>query len=305
MDSVLSALRSSACIAAIEAGDQLGEGPFWDGERGELLRVDITRGLVHGWEPASGASWRREVGGEVSAAIPRAGTSELVLAVGHRLLLASGEELHELARVEEDQPDNRFNDCKCDPQGRLWAGTMSKRRTPGVAALYRLAPGGELERVVGETTISNGLGWSPGGDRMYFIDSTTQRIDAFDFDGETGTVANRRPFAEIPADAGLPDGLTVDVEGGVWVCLFGGAAVRRYDADGTLDEVVDLPVTNPTSPVFGGADLRTLYLTSARHGLTDEQLAAEPLAGAVLALEPGVRGLPGNRFAGGLPLAPS
>jgi sugar lactone lactonase YvrE len=127
MDSVLSALRSSACIAAIEAGDQLGEGPFWDGERGELLRVDITRGLVHGWEPASGASWRREVGGEVSAAIPRAGTSELVLAVGHRLLLASGEELHELARVEEDQPDNRFNDCKCDPRQRCRASPRIRR----------------------------------------------------------------------------------------------------------------------------------------------------------------------------------
>jgi sugar lactone lactonase YvrE len=297
-------MRSGDSIAVIEGGDQLGEGPFWDEDRGELLRVDITRGLVHGWDPESGASWRREVRGEVSAAIPRAWGSELVLAVGHRLLLASGEELQELARVEEDQPENRFNDSKCDPHGRLWAGTMSKRRTPGVAALYRLGSEGDLERVVGETTISNGLGWSPAGERMYFIDSTTQRVDAFDFEDSSGTIANRRVFVEIAAEDGLPDGLTVDAEGGVWVCLFGGAAVRRYDADGTLDAVIGLPVTNPTSPVFGGPDLRTLYVTSARHRLTYEQLEAEALAGAVLALEPGVRGLPGNRFRGDLPPAP-
>jgi sugar lactone lactonase YvrE len=298
MDSVPTAMRLDDSIAVLREGDQLGEGPFWDDRRGELLRVDITRGIIHGWDPASGASWRRELDGEVSAAIPRAATAGLVLAVGHRLLLASGEELHELAHVEDDLPDNRFNDCKCDPQGRLWAGTMSKRRTPGTAALYRLEPGGDLERMVDATTISNGVGWSPAGDRMYFIDSTTQRVDAFDFDGASGTIANRRPFAEVPAEDGLPDGLAVDAEGGVWVCLFGGAAVRRYDADGALDAVIELPVTNPTSPAFGGPDLRTLYLTSARHRLTDEQLAAEPLAGAVLALEPGVGGLAGNRFAG-------
>jgi sugar lactone lactonase YvrE len=289
-DSILTALRSRDCIAVIDGRDQLGEGPFWDGARGELLRVDVARGLVHGWNPANGASWRREFAGEVGAAIPRASAPGLVLAVGHRLLLADGDGLRELARVEEDRPDNRFNDCACDAQGRLWAGTMSKRRTPGAAGLYRLAPGGELERVVGETTISNGLGWSPAADRMYFIDSATQRVDAFDFDGSTAAIANRRPFAEIPADDGLPDGLTVDAEGGVWVCLFGGAAIRRYDADGALDAMLELPVSNPTSPVFGGPDLRTLYVTSA--------LAAEPLAGAVLALEPGVRGLPGNRFGG-------
>jgi sugar lactone lactonase YvrE len=291
-------MRLDDSIAVLREGDQLGEGPFWDDRRGELLRVDITRGLAHGWDPTSGASWRRELEGEVSAAIPRAGAPGYVLAVGHLLLLASGEELEELARVEDELPENRFNDCKCDPQGRLWAGTMSKRRTPGAAALHRLAPGGELERVVGETTISNGLGWSPAAGRMYFIDSTTQRVDAFDFDGSTGAIANRRPFAAIAAEDGLPDGLTVDAEGGVWVCLFGGAAIRRYDAEGALDAVIELPVTNPTSPVFGGPDLRTLYVTTARHKLTDEQLAAEPLAGAVLALEPQVRGLPGNRFGG-------
>jgi sugar lactone lactonase YvrE len=283
---------------ALDAGDQLGEGPFWDGERGELLRVDISRGLVHGWDPGDGAGWRREVDGEVGAAIPRAGGAGLLLAVGHRILLDHGTDVRVLARAEEHVAANRFNDCKCDPQGRLWAGTMSKERAPGTAALYRLAPGGEIELVVPATTISNGLGWSPAGDRMYFVDSTTQRIDVFDFDPAGGSIAGRRTFAEIDPGDGLPDGLTVDAEGGVWLCLFGGGALRRYGEDGRLEAQVDLPVTNPTSPVFGGPDLRTLYVTSARHRLSGAQLEAEPLAGAVLALEPGVTGLPGNRFGG-------
>ena len=292
----------------LDAGDQLGEGPFWDDLRGELLRVDISRGLVHGWNPATGQAWRRECDGEVGAALPRAGTGGLVLAVGRRIVLdeigsrppdaRDGDRTRVLAQVEEDRPGNRFNDCKCDPSGRLWAGTMSGERAPREASLYRLAPGGEIERVLSGTTISNGLGWSPAGDRMYFIDSTTHRVDVFDYEAESGEIAGRRPFAAIDQADGLPDGMTVDREGGVWVCLFGGGAVRRYGADGALESHVELPVTNPTSAVFGGPDLRTLYVTSARHRLSEEQLTAEPQAGAVLALEPGVTGLPGNRFAG-------
>ena len=283
---------------AIDSQDQLGEGPCWDDRLETLLRVDIARGLVHGWNPATGAAWSRRHDGEVSAAVPRVAGRGWLVAAGHRLLIDDGDRIDVLGSTEEDLPDNRFNDCKCDPQGRLWAGTMSKTRSPGTGALYRLEPGADLQRVVSGTTISNGLGWSPAGDRMYFIDSTTQRVDVFDFDGRTGAIANRRTFAEIDRGDGLPDGLTVDAAGGVWVCLFGGAALRRYDQSGALDAVVALPVTNPTSPAFGGSGLRTLYVTSARHRLSDAQLAAEPLAGAVLALEPGVTGLPGNRFAG-------
>jgi sugar lactone lactonase YvrE len=280
---------------ALAAGDQVGEGPFWEERAGELLRVDIASGLVHGWSPSSGAAWTREYEGEVSAVVPRADGNGWVLGAGHRILLDDGDGTRALATVEEDLPDNRFNDCRCDPQGRLWAGTMSTVRAPETGALYRLDPDGGLERVIAGTTISNGLAWRD--ERMYFVDSTTQRIDLLDFDAATGEVANRRPFARIDPDDGLPDGLALDAEGGVWVCLFGGGALRRYSADGTLDEVVALPVTNPPCPAFGGERLDTLYVTSARHRLSEAQLAAEP-AGSLLALEPGVTGTPGNRFAG-------
>jgi sugar lactone lactonase YvrE len=283
---------------ALDCRDQLGEGPCWDDLRGELLRVDIARGFVHGWNPADGSAWRRDCDGEVSAAIPRAGGDGLLLACGHRLLVVDGRGARVLATVEEGLPRNRFNDCRCDPRGRLWAGTMSKVREPGVASLYRLEPGAGLERVIAGTTISNGLGWSPAGDLMYFVDSTTQRVDVLDYDLHTGAAGNRRPFASVDPAHGLPDGLAVDSEGGVWLCLFGGGAIRRHGPGGTLDEEIRLPVTNPTCPAFGGPDLRTLYVTSARHRLTDEQLAAEPQAGALLALDPGVAGLPLNRFAG-------
>jgi sugar lactone lactonase YvrE len=284
--------------AVLPPRDELGEGPHWDEVRHELLHVDIPRRLVHGWQPASSRERTLRFETDTSAVIPRA-RGGLIVAAGHALVLEDVDgERRETARVEEDLPDNRFNDCRCDPQGRLWAGTMSRSGVTGAAALYRLVPGRPIEQAIAGTTISNGLGWSPAGDRMYFVDTPTQRVDVLDFDGTTGEISERRPFATIDPADGKPDGLTVDAEGGVWVALWGGGAVRGYAPDGTLDAVVKLPVTNVTCPVFGGADLRTLYVTTARQGRSPEQLAAEPLAGAVLALEPGVQGRAGYRFGG-------
>jgi sugar lactone lactonase YvrE len=166
---------------------------------------------------------------------------------------------------------------------------MSTTREPGAAALYRIDPGGEVHGVIAGTTISNGLGWSPSGERMYFVDSTTQRIDVLAYDVATGEAGARQPFAEI--EGGMPDGLAVDADGAVWVCLFGGGEVRRYTPGGELDGRARLPVSKPTSLAFGGADLATLFVTSARQ-------PGEPLAGAVFALRPGVAGVPVARFAG-------
>jgi sugar lactone lactonase YvrE len=278
--------------------DHLGEGPVWDGRTNELLSVDITRGTVVRWDPSTGAESRIAVAGEVSAVVPRH-TDGVILAIDRQLVLRQSDNAEKvLATVEPDLDENRFNDCRCDPQGRLWAGTMSKRRTPGTAALYRLSPEGELTTAVEHTTISNGLGWSVSGERMYFVDSTTQRVDAFDFDQAAGAISERRPIITVDPRDGLPDGLTVDAEDGIWLALFGGGVVRRYRPDGTLDAVVELPVSNPTCPAFGGPELDTLYITTAQHRLSKEQVRREPLAGALFALRPGVRGLRASSFAG-------
>jgi sugar lactone lactonase YvrE len=201
--------------------------------------------------------------------------------------------------VEAELEDNRFNDAKCDARGRLWAGTMSLVRAPGSAALYRIdGPEAEPVVVLDGLTIGNGLGWNGASDLMYYVDSPTQRIDMLDFDLATGAVAGRRPFAEIAAADGLPDGLAVDAEDHVWVALFGGGALRRYTPDGELDRVIALPVSNPTCPVFGGPALDDLYVTTARHRLPDAELARQPLAGAVLHRRPGGAGRAATPFAG-------
>lgn len=294
----ITVLGSSSFAPLTATRDELGEGPVWDDRAGELLHVDIARGRVHAWRAADGRERTLLVGGEVSAVVPRTGDG-VVLAIGHELLAADPDgSRRTLAVAERDRPDNRFNDCRCDPQGRLWAGTMSRSRVPGTAALYRLEAGAELACPLPGTTLSNGIGWSPDGTRMYFIDSTTQRVDAFDFDGADGSLHDRRALAHVDPRDGMPDGLAVDAEGGVWVCLFRGGAMRRYAPDGTLEAHLELPVSCPTCPAFGGEDLRTLYVTSTFHRLAPEQHAREPLAGAVLVLDPGVAGLPANRFAG-------
>ncbi len=277
-------------------GDELGEGPHWDAATGELVRVDITRGRVHRFDPVSGRASSTELGDLVGFAIPRASGG---LVVGLRravMVLDPDGARHTLATLEPDLPDNRLNDAKCDPMGRLWAGTMAMAETRPDGALYRIDGDGRVEQVVSGLTISNGVDWSPDATLMYLNDSPTRRVDVFDHDPSTGALTGRRPFARI--EEGFPDGLTVDADGGVWVALFGGGQVRRYFPDGGLDVVIPLPVTNVTSLAFGGPDYADLFVTTARHHLDAARLSAEPLAGAVLVLRPGVLGRPAGRFAG-------
>jgi sugar lactone lactonase YvrE len=286
-----------APIIALDARSQLGESPVWDERSQELTWVDITAGLLRTWSPATGEERSREFSGELSAVILGEDAATRIVALDNRLQLESSEgPERSLAEVEIATAQNRLNDCRCDPGGRVWAGTMSKVRAPGVAALYRLRADGGLDQVIAGTTISNGIGWSPDRTRMYFIDSLTYRVDLLDYDPASGAVANRRPLVAIDPGDGLPDGLAVDADGGVWVCLFGGGAIRRYRSDGVLDLHIELPVTNPTCPTFGGDDLTTLYIASARHRLSEDQLAREPQAGALISLESPVAGMPTNRL---------
>ncbi|MFS0894825.1 SMP-30/gluconolactonase/LRE family protein [Microbacterium sp. 179-I 3D3 NHS] len=275
----------------------LGEGTAWWRSVERLVTVDIAEGRVKFFDPLAGHEDAIDLGGEVSAVVPRR-RGGMIAAVGGQLRAYDRDgQIERTWDVELDTEANRLNDCRSDTAGRLWAGTMSRLRTPDQAALYRLDGDGKVSVAIAPTTLSNGLAWSPDDTRLYFVDSTTYRVDVLDYDIRTGSISNRRPFAVIDERDGLPDGLTVDADGGVWLALFGGGAVRRYSPSGELTHHIALPVTNPTCPAFGGPDLDTLFVTSARIKLTEEQLSREP-AGALLALAvPGHRGLPANECA--------
>jgi sugar lactone lactonase YvrE len=281
------------------AADELGESPAWLEETGCLLRVDINAPAIVLRDAANGRERRRGMPAPVGFALP-AVNGGFCAGVGRELVTLADFDAHpeSLGEVEAGYAVNRFNDAACDPRGRLWAGTMSTTRAPGTAALYRLQAGGAPELAIPGATISNGLDWNLDATLLYYVDSLTQRVDAIGFDVDRGRLGARRPFVRVDHQDGLPDGLTVDAEGGVWIALFGGGAIRRYAPDGTLDAHIPLPVTNPTSLAFGGPDLTDLFVTSARHRLTPRQLAREPQAGSLLRLRPGVTGRPPNRFGG-------
>ena len=300
-------MTAAAVELVLDARAELGEGPRWDSAHQRLLWVDIMRGRVHAFTPSTGACRNVAVGRPVGALACTAATDRLVgcgrdgslvlaVAGGFARLDLDSETFEVQAAVEADRPQNRMNDGACDGAGRFWAGTMALDEGPGAGALYRLDPDLTVHTMLTGVTISNGLDWSLDGRRMYYVDSPTRRIDVFDFDVATGSIADRRTFASVPADAGVPDGLTVDAAGFVWLALWGGAALRRYDPDGTLERVVPLPVTHPTSCAFGGAGLDELYVTSARRPLTAEEKARQPQAGGVFRLRPGVAGRPANLF---------
>jgi sugar lactone lactonase YvrE len=277
----------------------VGEGPVWDNRTNTLVWVDIMNNAVHVFDPASGQDRAVDVGQPVGAAgLRERGGLVLALRDGFAVLDPDLGDLHWVAKVEETVPTNRMNDGKCDAAGRFWAGTMAFAVTPGAASLYRLDPDYRVTRVLTDITLSNGLDWSRDNHQMYYIDSTTQRVDAFDFDLEHGTLGERRAVITVPPELGLPDGMTVDAEGGLWVAVHGSGAIHRYTPDGKLDRTVRVPARQVTCCAFGGPDLADLYITSMTYGLSLEALGEQPRAGAVFRTRPGVHGRPSYRFAG-------
>ena len=291
-----SEVRSAPIPWSATAG-LLTEGPRWHAERGELLWVDILGRSLHRGRPGLDGELEsvetitldRHVG-----AVAPATTGGYVLAAATGFLYVDDAgAVRELAQPAAGSGDVRMNDGACDAHGRFWAGTMAYDESPGAGTLYRLELDGSCTTVLSRLTISNGIGWSPDGATMYLADSGTSRVDAFDFNPSSGDISRRRTIVTIQEPGVAPDGLTVDEDGGIWVALWGGGAVRRYRPDGTLLTVVPLPVDRPTSCAFGGLDRSTLFVTTARHGLDDAALTRQPHAGFVFRIEGlGVRGAP-------------
>jgi sugar lactone lactonase YvrE len=275
----------------------LSEGPRWHEEAAELLWVDILGAKFHRGSIATDGSLDTltsvAIDRHIGAVAPAVGGGYVLAAGTGFLIVDPAGSISELAQPEAGRSDVRMNDGACDPQGRFWAGTMAYDESPGAGVLYRLELDGRCTRVLTGLTVSNGIGWSPDGATMYLADSGTRRVEAFDFDGGTGDISGRRALVHMEQPGVVPDGLTVDEEGGIWVAVWGGGAIQRYAADGSLLATVRLPVERPTSCAFGGPDRATLFVTTARAGLDEIALARQPDAGHVFRIDGlDVRGMP-------------
>ncbi|MBI5718605.1 MAG: SMP-30/gluconolactonase/LRE family protein [Burkholderiales bacterium] len=284
----------------------LGESPFWHPDEAALYWCDIPGRRLHRHVPATGSHRQWSFESEPACCAPLPGGA-LLLAMRDGLFVfdpSRGErgERKRLVEPPYDAAQQRFNDGKADPLGRFWVSTVFEPRTAARAALYRYAAA-RIDRMAGDATVGNGLAFSPDARTLYWADTTSHRIDAFDFDLTAGALSNRRPFAQFALKAagqdlavygGRPDGAAVDAEGALWVAMFEGQRLVRLAPDGRVLQELPLPVRCPTMPCFGGADLKTLFVTTSREKRPAAELAAQPLAGAVLSLRVEVPGLPVN-----------
>jgi len=287
------------CI--VDAGDSLGESPLWDPNEKVLYWVDINRCLIHRLDPAAGETKDWSCPTEPGC-IGRADSGRLIAGLrnGFHYFHPTNGAFEPIIDPEPDKPSNRLNDGKIDRAGRLWAGTMQDPNPDEPnGALHRLEDM-TATQMIGNLRIPNALCWSPDNATMYFADTRARAIWRFDFELETGSISNQRTFVDLSDQPGRPDGATVDSEGGVWIAKYGGHRVVRYTPDGDVDTVIDLPVANATCPAFGGADLKTLYITTASQRLTEEDLKKQPLAGGLFACDLGVAGLHEPMFGKGV-----
>lgn len=266
----------------------LGEGPIWDSRAQMLYWIDI-----HNKRIFAGGDILIELDDFIGCIAPR---QKGGLTLTQRFRFASLDldslTLTRLASLKDEPPNNRFNDGKCDPFGRFLAGTMDMGGKDPNGSLYSF-DGRTITKLLGDITISNGMTWSPDYKTFYYIDTPTREVRAFDYDMETGAVANPRLTIRIFESLGWPDGMTSDRQGHLWIAMWGGAQVTRWDPQtGRLLEQVPVPAKNVTSCVFGGKDLNELYITSARLGLDEAASTRYPLTGGLFRLQTNVEGMP-------------
>lgn len=290
----------SETICVLDGQFDLGESPVWSVAEQKLWFVDINAPALHRYDPISrgldtwampesiGCIALRKSGGVIGAL--RDGLYELDLRGGHRAKIAD---------APYDPREQRFNDGRCDRQGRLLLGTMFESRSRAGGAFYRLDNGKLIAQpLVGGLTISNALAWSPDGSTMYHADTPVQQVYAYDYEPKTGAVSNRRLFLDLTRTDEKPDGAAVDSAGNYWVALYGSAKVAQFSPEGRRMQEIQLPVKAPTMPCFGGPDLKTLYITTARQKHTPEELHQMPQAGGIFSARVEIPGLPEPLFAG-------
>jgi sugar lactone lactonase YvrE len=260
-----------------DAKATLGEGAIWHAREGKLHRVDVEAGRLHVFNPADGSQSALDVGQPIGTVVPRA-RGGVMLALGHEFAaLDLGTGRLTPWGEPDSNPRDRFNDGKCDPAGRFWAGTINLDRTPGAASLYCLEPDGRVRTMLEGVTNSNGITWSPDQTTMYYIDTPTRQVTAFDYDPATARIANPRAVIAIPPELGKPDGMTIDAEGMLWIALWGGGCVGRFDPkSGNALATVSVAARRVSSCALGGPNRDELYITTARSGASESELAAAP-----------------------------
>lgn len=287
----------------------LGEGPWWDEDIQKLYWIDglFENGhgdTLHRFDPETGTDEAFPIGKHIGCAIPtRDGKVIMALQDGIYLYDLEKKKLQEISDVERTIENNRLNDGKVDSHGRLWFGSMSmtanqpERAFEVTGSFYKMEPDGRIQRLFGDVGISNGIVWNNDETCMYYIDSTSQKVAAFDFNATSGTITNRRTVVHIDDSEGVPDGMSIDAEGKLWVAHFGGWKVSRFDPDtGNRLSEIKLPCEQVTSCCFGGRNLDELYMTTASIGLSEEQRKAQPLAGCLFRAKPGVSGTKLHKF---------
>ncbi len=276
----------------LDAKAELAEGPVWNPVTKTLSWVDIERGELHVGDR------RFELGVKIGVAVPcRNGNFLLGTQNGFEFFDPVTETRTPIADPEADLPENRMNDGKCDAAGRFWCGSLSMTRKVGTAAFYVLDSDLSVRKVLGNLTNSNGLGWSPDGRTLYHIDTPRLEVSAFDFDLDSATISNRRLAIKFPDGIGRPDGMSVDAEGMLWIAHWSGGCIGRWNPlTGKMIDTVQLPVARVSSCTFGGDDLQTLFITTARHGLSGDELLLQPLAGGIFSYRTDVPGLAANFF---------
>jgi len=291
-------LTQVRCV--LDAKAMLGESPVWSAEEQALYWVDIIGATLNRLDPATAATRTWTMPESIGSCGLRAnGGAVVALRNGFHLFDFGTERLTFLADPEADEPRTRFNDGKVSPDGRFWAGTMDDNpdRRP-IGALYRLDPDHSWHKMLDGLIVSNGLAWSADGRTMFHSDSRGQVINAYEYDLAAGTIANKRVVARPTEEIGRPDGGATDMEGFYWSAGISAGVLNRWAPDGRLDRRIPLPCAAPTMPCFGGADMKTIFITSLRQNVSAEKLAAKPLSGGIFALEVEVPGVPVAKFKG-------
>lgn len=283
----------------IQANNLLGEGPVWDHRNNEFLWVGIENNTLNFYDTKTKETNSFTFDYRVGAAVPVVASTTYLVALQNGLVFfnRSDKSVEYISNCEAEITTNRFNDGKCDPAGRFWIGSMDLKATAGKGALYSLDTNLKLKRHLSDLSIPNGMAWSNGSKSMYFIDTATGTVVEFDYDLIKGSISNGKTIITIPENMGCPDGMCIDVEGMLWIANWGAACVSRWNPNtGKLLQKVDVPALNVSSVCFGGKNFDTLFITSARTGLTNNELDEYPLSGSVFTFNPQITGIKSSFF---------